>query len=48
MRLQLLDRARDDLIEGFHFYEDKEAGLGGYFLVNLYSDIESLSPGRTR
>ena len=43
MTLQLLDRARDDLIEGFHFYEDKEAGLGGYFLVNLYSDIESLS-----
>ena len=43
MRLQILDLARDDLIEGFRFYEDKEAGLGGYFLVNLYSDIESLS-----
>lgn len=42
MRLQILDAARDDLIEGFHFYEDKEAGLGDYFLVNLYSDIESL------
>ncbi len=28
--------------EGFHFYEGKEAGLGAYFLANLYSDIESL------
>ena len=42
MRLQILDAARDDLVEGFHFYEDKEPGLGDYFLVNLYSDIESL------
>src|SRR4051812_47258603 len=42
MRLQLLDLATRDLIEGFHFYEDKEKGLGDYFLVNLYSDIESL------
>ena len=42
MRLQILDLARRDLIEGFHFYEDKEKGLGDYFLVSLYSDIESL------
>lgn len=43
MRLQILDLARNDLIEGFHFYKDKEQGLGRYFLVNLYSDIESLT-----
>ncbi len=42
MRLQILDLARDDLIAGFHYYEDKEKGLGRYFLVSLYSDIESL------
>ena len=24
MRLRILEVARDDLIEGFHFYEDKE------------------------
>jgi hypothetical protein len=42
MRLQILDLARDDLIDGFRFYESKEEGLGDYFLVNLYSDIESL------
>ena len=42
MRLQILDLAKRDLIDGFHFYEDKEKGLGDYFLVSLYSDIESL------
>ncbi len=42
MRLQILDLAKDDLIEGWRFYEDKEKGLVGYFLANLYSDIESL------
>lgn len=42
MRLQILDLAKNDLIEGYHFYESREEGLGDYFLVNLYSDIESL------
>jgi hypothetical protein len=42
MRLQVLDLAKADLIEGFWFYEKKEKGLGQYFLINLYSDIESL------
>ena len=42
MRLQILEFARNDLIEGFYFYENKEKGLGDYFLANLYSDIESL------
>jgi hypothetical protein len=42
MKLQILDLAKEDLIGGFHFYEDKEKGLGEYFLTNLFSDIESL------
>jgi hypothetical protein len=42
MRLQILDLAKDDLISGFHFFEEKEKGLGSYFLVCIYSDIESL------
>jgi hypothetical protein len=42
MRIEVLDQAQLDLIEGFHFYEDQEAGLGSYFLANLYADIESL------
>ena len=30
------------MLEGWHFYEEREAGLGSYFLTSLYSDIESL------
>jgi len=40
--IQILDEAQDDLITGFHFYEDREPKLGSYFLDCLYSDIESL------
>jgi hypothetical protein len=43
MRVQILDLAKDDLIEGFRFYERREEGLGRRFLVNLYVDIESLA-----
>ena len=42
MRIQLLDLAQEDLIEGYRFYESKEPGLGASFLTNLYADIESL------
>jgi hypothetical protein len=42
MRLEILDLAKADLLEGFHFYEDKEQGLGDYFLTNIFSDIERL------
>lgn len=42
MKIEILDQAVQDLIEGFHFYEDQQPGLGSYFLTNLYADIESL------
>jgi hypothetical protein len=42
MRLEILDQAARDLVEGFHFYEDQGEGLGSYFLTNLYTDIDSL------
>jgi len=42
VKIELLDEAQDDLIQGFHFYEDREAGLGTYFLDCLFSDIDSL------
>jgi len=41
MRLKVLEIAREDLIDGFHFYENKEENLGHYFIASLYSDIES-------
>jgi hypothetical protein len=42
MRIEILDLAKTDLLEGFHFYEDREKGLGDYFLTNVISDIERL------
>jgi plasmid stabilization system protein ParE len=42
MRIEILEEAERDLIQGFHFYENQEAGLGLYFRTNLYADIESL------
>ena len=42
MKIKILDDAQDDLIQGFRFYESREAGLGAYFLDCLFSDIDSL------
>ncbi|MCW1914079.1 hypothetical protein OJ996_10865 [Luteolibacter sp. GHJ8] len=42
MSIQLLDLARNDLLEGYRFYEQQESGLGDYFLDSLFSDIDSL------
>lgn len=42
MKIEILDLAKLDLPDSFHFYEEQQAGLGSYFLTSLYSDIESL------
>ena len=42
MSIVILPSARDDLAEGFAFYEAQGEGLGSYFLESLYSDIDSL------
>lgn len=42
MKIQILDDAQQDLIEGFQFYESRETGVGSYFLDCLFSDIDSL------
>ncbi|MCW1925310.1 hypothetical protein OKA05_22310 [Luteolibacter arcticus] len=42
MKIEILDLARRDLVEGFRFYEGREQGLGAYFLDSLFSDIDSL------
>ena len=42
MKVRILDEAEQDLVEGFRFYETREAGLGDYFLDSLSSDIDSL------
>ena len=42
MKIIILPSARDDLADGFDFYERPRAGLGDYFLDSLFSDIDSL------
>lgn len=42
MTIEILPRAREDLIAGFHFYEQQERGLGTYFRDCLFNDVESL------
>ena len=42
MKIVIQSSALADLADGFDFYEHIEAGLGGYFLDSLYSDIDSL------
>jgi plasmid stabilization system protein ParE len=42
MKIVILPSARDDLEDGFHFYENQESGLGSYFLESLFSDVDSL------
>jgi hypothetical protein len=42
VKIVIQSSALHDLADGFDFYEEIEAGLGGYFLNSLYSDIDSL------
>jgi plasmid stabilization system protein ParE len=42
MKIVILPSACDDLVDGFHFYEDQGEGLGVYFLESLFSDVDSL------
>jgi plasmid stabilization system protein ParE len=42
MRIEILARAKEDLLDGYHFYERQSPSLGTYFLDTLYSDIDSL------
>jgi len=42
MRIEVLDEAEQDLLDGFEFYERQSPELGDYFLDSLFADIESL------
>jgi hypothetical protein len=42
VKIRILESARNDLVDGFYFYEKQAAGIGTYFLDSIYSDIESL------
>jgi hypothetical protein len=40
--IEILPRAKEDLVAGFHFYDQQAQGLGGYFRDSLFADVESL------
>lgn len=42
MEIRLLETAKEDLGEGWKFYERNAAGLGGYFLDCIQADVRSL------
>jgi len=42
MKIRILPAANEDLINGYHFYEQQQTGIGDYFLDSLFSDIDSL------
>ena len=42
MKIDILDEAQEDLLDGFRFYECQSEGVGDYFLDSLFSDIDSL------
>lgn len=42
MRIEVIDRAEQDLLAGFRFYEEQSEGVGRYFRESILADIESL------
>lgn len=42
MEIRLLETAKEDLREGWKFYEQNAAGLGNYFLDSMWADVRSL------
>lgn len=42
MKVEILDEAERDMIDGFCFCEAQAGGLGDYFLDSLHADIDSL------
>jgi hypothetical protein len=42
VKVEILESARRDLVDGFYFYEKQAEGIGSYFLESMYSDIDSL------
>jgi len=43
MQIRVARSAEIDLLEGFAFYEEQQAGIGEYFLDSLFADIDALT-----
>jgi len=42
VRIEILTQAKEDLYDGWLFYERQHPGIGDYFLDSLSADIDSL------
>ena len=42
MKVQILDTAEEDLVEGYWFYERQQPGLGAHFRNSIYADLHAL------
>ncbi len=42
MKIRILPPARFDLIDEYWFYEEREAGVGDYFIESVLADIDTL------
>lgn len=42
MKVEILDEAMQDLVDGARFYARQGEGLGEYFLDSLFADIDAL------
>ena len=42
MQVRIARSAETDLLEGYAFYEQQQAGIGEYFLDSLFADIDAL------
>ena len=40
MKIDILDEAEKDLVDGYAFYERQSQGLGHYFLDSLFLDLD--------
>jgi hypothetical protein len=43
MLVSIARSAEIDLLEGYVFYEEQQAGIGDYFLDSLFADIDALT-----
>ena len=42
MTIEILEQAKQDLVDGYQFYEKQQPGVGDYFLNSLFADIDAL------
>ena len=42
MKVQILDKAEEDLVNGYWFYEAQQSGLGAHFSDSIYADLRAL------